>query len=132
MSKVLDELIGLLDRMRAEKLRQIADEVEKAPLEKWIPNPGPQSDAYNCTADQVLYGGSAGGGKSQILLGKATQKHKRSLILRRMNVEVDGLVDDCEKILGNRDGYQGQKHRWYLPEGRLVQFGGCQHPGDEK
>lgn len=128
----MDQLLEMLDKMPASKLVELKQEIDKAPLEKWIPNEGPQSAAYNCTADQVLYGGSAGGGKSQILLGKATQKHKRSLILRRMNVEVDGLVDDCEKILGNRDGYQGQKHRWYLPEGRLVQFGGCQHPGDEK
>ena len=132
MSSVLDQLIGMLEKLPADRLAQLKGEVDKAPLEKWIPNPGPQTDAYNCKADQVLYGGSAGGGKSQILLGKALQRHKRSLILRRMNVEVDGLVDDCEKIVGHRDGYKGQNHRWYFPDGRLIQFGGCQHSGDEK
>lgn len=32
---------------------------------KFIPNPGPQSDAYYSKADVLLYGGQAGGGKEQ-------------------------------------------------------------------
>lgn len=128
----MDELLAQLDKLPPQKLVQLKQELDKAPLKKWIPNEGPQTDAYYCEADQLLYGGAAGGGKSQLLLGLATQEHKRSLILRRMNVEVDGLVDDCEKILGTRDGYKGQSHRWYLPDNRFVQFGGCQHSGDEK
>jgi hypothetical protein len=33
----------------------------EAPL--WTPNDGPQTEAYYCTADELFYGGSAGGGK---------------------------------------------------------------------
>jgi hypothetical protein len=29
----------------------------------WAPNPGPQSDAYRCEADELFYGGQAGGGR---------------------------------------------------------------------
>src|SRR5262245_14859360 len=38
---------------------------------KWIPNPGPQTLAYNSLADCTLYGGEPGGGKSQLGLGLA-------------------------------------------------------------
>lgn len=31
---------------------------------KWCPNPSPQTAAYYCEADQLLYGGEAGGGKA--------------------------------------------------------------------
>jgi hypothetical protein len=50
---------------------------------KWIPNPGPQTDAYFCPADVLLYGGQGGGGKSDLGLGLAFTAHKRSLIMRR-------------------------------------------------
>ena len=37
----------------------------------WVPEPTnqPQSDAYHSKADLLLYGGAAGGGKSDLLLG---------------------------------------------------------------
>ena len=39
--------------------------------EIWAPLPGPQSDAYDSPADVLLYGGAAGGGKTDLLLGLA-------------------------------------------------------------
>jgi hypothetical protein len=132
MSNLIDELVALFDKMPSEKLQELNKTVQKVVTDKFIPNPGPQAECYNCQADQILYGGGAGGGKTFVMLGMALQKHRRSLLLRRLNVEVDGLVDDCERILGHKDGYNGQKHRWYMPEGRLIQFGGLQHPGDER
>lgn len=70
-----------------------------------------------------------------MLLGLASQEHKRSLILRRQNKEVDFLAERLEEILGHKDGYNGQAKRWKLgkrPHDRLLMFGGCQHLGDEK
>lgn len=105
----------------------------------WVPNPGAQTEAYYSLADQLLYGGEVGGGKTDLLLGLGSQEHKRSLILRRHNKEVDFLADRLEEIVGHRDGYNGQKHTWKLVCGtakgiiqRLLQFGGCQHLGDER
>src|SRR5262245_34283594 len=37
----------------------------------WQPEPGPQQTAYDSAADIVLYGGAAGGGKTDLLLGLA-------------------------------------------------------------
>lgn len=99
---------------------------------RWLPNPGPQYDAVYSTADQLLYGGKAGAGKSDVLIGLACTQHRRSLLLRRLNKEVHFLVDRTEEILGHSKGYNGQDKRWYLPDDRLIMYGGCQHPGDEK
>src|SRR5882762_3608161 len=44
----------------------------------WKPFSGPQTDALNCEADILLYGGAAGGGKTDLLLGLALQ-HDRTI-----------------------------------------------------
>ena len=131
----LNDMASALERFPPDQLTAIKKHLTAATAKsgkRWFPNSGPQSDAYFSLADQLLYGGQVGGGKTQILLGLATQEHKRSLILRRLNVEVPDLVDHTANILGHREGFNGQTNRWRLPDGRLIQFGGCQHLGDEK
>ena len=49
----------------------------------WVPNPGPQAQAFLCEADELFYGGEAGGGKTDLGIGLALSAHKRSLLLRR-------------------------------------------------
>jgi hypothetical protein len=46
-------------------------------------NPTPQARALESPADELFYGGSAGGGKSDLLIGAALTRHKRSIIFRR-------------------------------------------------
>jgi hypothetical protein len=36
----------------------------------WAPQPGPQLLAVTCPADEILFGGSRGGGKSDVLIGR--------------------------------------------------------------
>lgn len=97
----------------------------------WYPNPGPQQDAYWCEADELLYGGEPGGGKTDLLLGVALNEHRRSLILRRLNAEVEGLVERAEEIVGHRNGYNGQKGIWRL-KGQILRLSGCQRLDDWK
>ena len=35
----------------------------------WVPNPGPQTQAFLCEADELFYGGEAGGGKTDLGIG---------------------------------------------------------------
>ena len=37
----------------------------------WVPNPGPQTQAFLCEADELFYGGEAGGGKTDGGIGLA-------------------------------------------------------------
>lgn len=133
MALSLDDIIARLDAMPAKE----RDEVTKLARQhtahmRWIPNPGPQTDAYECQADQLLYGGEAGGGKTDLLLGLASQEHTRSLLLRRVNKDVSWLVDRMAQIVGTRQGYNGQDDRWTFADGKVIDFSGCQHPGDEQ
>jgi hypothetical protein len=98
----------------------------------WVANVGPQSEAYSCEADELFYGGQAGGGKSDLLLGLALTVHQRSLILRRVHRDVGSLVDRTAEILGTRSGYNGQTHIWRRPDDRTLEFGGCQYEHEKE
>ena len=135
MSSLLDDIISRLNDMPASEREEVTKLALEATADKnWIPNPGPQTTAYFCEADQTLYGGEAGGGKSDLLIGLATQEHSRSLLLRRIKADISWLVDRCAEVLGSRQGYNGQANRWKIPgpEGRIIDFDGLQHPGDEQ
>lgn len=141
MLEQLRELAGLSIEEIEARLRTLPEnerlEIIRAANEatrdmRWVPNPGPQTRAYDCDVDQLLYGGQAGGGKSDLLVGKALQKHRRSLLLRRIRADASWLIDRTAEILGTRDGFNGQDNRWTLPDGRVIDFDGCQHPGDEQ
>jgi hypothetical protein len=96
----------------------------------WSPNPGPQAQAFACEADELFYGGQAGGGKTDLGLGLALAAHKRSLILRRINKDAVKLVERVAQILGHRGGYNGQLQRWKLGDA-LIEFAGCEHEDDK-
>src|SRR5262245_882804 len=93
-------------------------------LRKWLPNPGPPTDAYHSAADVLLYGGQGGGGKSDLGLGLAfSGPHRRALILRRKYVNLGGLIDRAKEINGGTQGFNGSPPpRFRLPD-RIVEFG---------
>lgn len=129
----IDDVAARLDALPPVERKKVMDLARKHTAHmKWLPNPGPQTLAYDCAADQLLYGGEAGGGKTDLLLGLASQEHQRSLLLRRVNKDVSWLVDRMAQIQETRQGFNGQEDRWTLPDGRVIDFSGCQHPGDEQ
>lgn len=133
MTLSLDDIIARLEALPDAERKEVTALARKHTAHmRWIPNPGPQTLAYDCEADQLLYGGEAGGGKTDLLLGLASQEHQRSLLLRRINKDVSWLVDRMAQILETRNGYNGQDDRWTLTDGRVIDFSGCQHPGDEQ
>ena len=128
MSDVLERLAGMPASMRAATEH---DAIEATKHLRWVPNPGPQTEAYFCEADELLFGGEPGGGKTGLLIGLSLTAHQRSLVLRRTGKEADKLPDMYEEILGTRDGYNSQKGTWRV-DGRVIDIGGCQLEVDKQ
>lgn len=83
-------------------------------------------------ADELFYGGEAGGGKTDLLIGTALNNHRRSLILRRLNAEVEGLIERSVEIVGHTQGLKrNPPASWRFPE-KIIMFGGCQHLKDRE
>ena len=137
MSSTLDELLAAFKALPDTERAAIAEKAVAATSHlKWVPNPGPQTDAYFSPADILLYGGQGGGGKSDLGLGLAYSAHERSLILRREYTNLGALTDRLVSIHGARTGFNGSpppKLR-FSREGRecLIAFGANQHLGDEQ
>lgn len=116
---------------RDEKLELLSLLEEKAKREAlWRPLPGPQSLAFDSTADILGYGGAAGGGKTDLACGKALRRHKSIMILRREATQLTGVIDRLTQLLGSKDGYNGQEKIWRL-ERCQIEFGSVPHLGDE-
>lgn len=100
---------------------------------RWQPNPGPQSDAYFSKADELLYGGEPGGGKTDLSLGLAFTCHKRTLFMRREYTDLGFATERAIKINKTRDGFSGQSPpKLVTADGRRIDFGAAQKPGDEQ
>lgn len=98
----------------------------------WFPNPGAQTDAYFSEADELFYGGDAGGGKTDLLLGLALNNHARSLLLRRENNQVGAMLDRLEEILGSPRGIKKNAPANYRNREKIILFSGCQHLKDRE
>lgn len=86
---------------------------------------------------EALYGGAAGGGKSDALLAEALRQvhipHYRGLILRKTYPQLSEMIDRSTEIYrsafpGAR--YNDQKHSWRFPSGAKILFGSMQHTKD--
>ena len=121
---LLDEILDKLGDHPEPKRRQIAEEVHQATEHmRWVPNPGPQTDAYLSEADVTLYGGQAGGGKSNLELGWGINEAEAGIIFRRELTQTDGLEADGKAILG-AGGWNGQDHEWTFGDGRTLKLAG--------
>lgn len=134
MTLLLDDLMSKYGSLNIEKQLDLSkDAIKKTGNLKFLPSPGPQTVAYLSDADIMLYGGEAGGGKTGLLLGLAMNAHHRSLILRRKYADLNGLTEELVKLYGSRDGFAGgSRPKLRTDDGRLIEFGACQHLGDEQ
>lgn len=101
---------------------------------KFVPNVGPQTDGYFSEADELFYGGQAGGGKSSLAVGLSYEEHLRSLILRRYNKDAKklGRAELIGRLLdGDSTGWNGSD-LIYTDDKRLIEFGGCEYEDDKE
>lgn len=117
---------------------RIRQELEKRkPL--WTPLPdkdgkiSPQRLGYESSADVLGYGGSGGGGKTDVIIGLALTQHLRSIIFRRESTELQAIIDRTIEIVGDCKGLNRTSGRWAgIQGGRTIEFKGCKDPGDEQ
>lgn len=130
---LLDELLERVNKLPPKELARLKQQAARElAVQAWQPNPGPQTRAYHCEADELFYGGQAGGGKTDLIVGLSLTQHRRSLVLRRTNKEAGKLVERYEEVIGNRDGWNGQRSIWRFPDGKIIDIGGCQHEDDKQ
>jgi hypothetical protein len=123
------ELVRLLPFMTAEEKAEL-DKLLTDGMPLWMPQVGPQHAAYYSEADIVFYGGSAGGGKTDLLLGLCLTAQQHSIIFRREAVQLIGIEERMSKILGTRKGYNSQDGVWRLPGDRVMELGSVKLPDD--
>ena len=88
--------------------------------------------AYLSEADELFYGGSAGGGKTDLLVGLAITAHRKSIIFRRELRQQRDIIERARGLL-NASGarYNGQDLLWRdIPGGRSLEFGAVQYEPD--
>lgn len=103
----------------------------------WTPQEGPQAAAHASEADVLGYGGEAGGGKSDLLIGLSGTQHWRSVIFRREFPRVRALIErsreifNAREVAAGKDSYNEQTHIWRLTDKRHVEFAAIQHEKDK-
>lgn len=105
----------------------------------WRPNPGPQSRFLSLRCFEALYGGAAGGGKSDALLvdairglGKGYGRNYAALLLRREFPDLEmSLMRRAHALYPRLGGvWTGVNKTWTFPNGETVRFGHAQHELD--
>lgn len=131
MSGVVRRLRRQFAAMR-DAIRQ-AEEAEVRNLPpRWVPKADnlPQQQAVSCTADHLLFGGSAGTGKSAALVGLALTRHTKSLLLRRQATQLPELTQFLRDCLRPTDRFAQVGHgaRVATDDGRRIELSGCDNP----
>lgn len=131
---ILDEILTRMGALPSAARQDLREEAMAATAHlKWIPSPGPQTEAYYSEADELLFGGEPGGGKSQLILGLAFNRHRQSMIFRREYSDLEQLIDDALVIHGSRDGFKGSPPpRLRIGNDQTIWFRAAQRVGDEQ
>lgn len=115
-----NSLLLELDYSAPEYLQLEQDEVPVI----FKPNPGPQTAFFAAEEREVLYGGSAGGGKSYALIADPMRyfdnKNFRGIILRRTNDELRELIWKTQELYPQiwKDAVWREKDKeWRFPSG---------------
>lgn len=128
-SPLIEEINSLMTYLTPQEKELVQQLMEiKTP---WIPLPR-QREAYYSKADELFYGGAAGGGKTDLVLGVALLEHTKSIIFRREYAQLRGVIDRANDMYRGFGQFNNTEKRWRLHDGRMIEFGACQFENDKE
>lgn len=102
----------------------------------WTPQPK-QAEFMARPEKEALYGGAAGGGKSDCAIAEALRQvhipHYRGLILRKTFPQLADIIDRSRALYKGaypKAKYNESQHVWTFPSGSKIFFGSLQHTKD--
>jgi hypothetical protein len=102
----------------------------------WLPHKGAQEEFLRRSEFEVMFGGSAGPGKTDCLVAGLTRDvdHPRyhALLLRRTFPQLQEIIDRCHNLYPHMGGtYRATDKRWIFPSGAKIDLGHMQHEADK-
>jgi len=104
-------------------------------MSSWKPFPGAQTQALNCPADELFYGGSAGSSKTALLVGAALTRHRRSLILRRESTHLSEVVEQLKRFAPENSHWRSlgaYGGSMTTADNRVIECKGCKDESDKE
>lgn len=138
MTAALDTLIGRIDNLAAPDRVALQKQLDEAGVldqfSVWHPQTGPQTEGYFSEADLTLYGGAAGGGKTDLIAGLALFAHHKVAIFRQSLKSLKGLIERMNSLmrLAGLGKISGNPPKWVGPDERMIEFGHLGLPGSEE
>lgn len=135
MGKNSDEMRAMI---KAAKSEHALRNPEPPAPRTWTPQRGPQTAFFESDAFELLYGGAAGGGKSEALVMDAinlclTNPGYRAILFRRTFPEIEkSLVPRVTDVLYGHCRNRAQGMEWHFPNGSLLYLSHLQRNEDKE
>jgi len=99
---------------------------------RWIPQSDKQWAALLTRADETFFGGAAGGGKSDLIIGMACELHQHSVIFRRLYPNLKEIIRRARELIEDDAKENKSDKIWTWPDGRTLEFGAVQYEDNKK
>ena len=98
-----------------------------------MPQSSKQWRALLSRADELYYGGAAGGGKTDLIIGMAIECHTHSAIFRRVQPNLREIIRRSRELLSDAPEWKENKTDkiWTRDDGNTIEFGAVQHEDDK-